>query len=50
VDIVEDPDGRQWVLEVNSGVEFTGFHHAHPETDVADIMVRYAKAALADAC
>ncbi len=50
VDIVEDPDGRHWVLEVNAGVEFSGFNTAHPELNVADYIVDYVKAVLVDAC
>lgn len=50
VDIVEDPDGRHWVLEVNAGVEFTGFNKAHPELNVADYIVDYVESVLADAC
>lgn len=50
VDIVEDPDGRHWVLEVNAGVEFTGFNKAHPELDVADYIVDYVKSVLAGQC
>jgi len=50
VDIVEDPDGRHWVLEVNAGVEFTGFNKAHPELNVADYIVGYVKSVLADTC
>lgn len=50
VDIVEDPDGQHWVLEVNAGVEFSGFNKAHPELDVADYIVGCVKSVLADAC
>ena len=51
VDIIEDPDGRQLVLEVNAGVEFSGFERAHvDEVDVADRIVEYTMAAVAEAC
>ncbi|WP_329454046.1 RimK family alpha-L-glutamate ligase [Streptomyces sp. NBC_01497] len=40
VDLVEDRDGRPYVLEVNHGVEFKGFQHAHGDrTDVAQEIV-----------
>lgn len=51
VDIIEDQDGQQLVLEVNAGVEFSGFQQAHGEdVDVAGSIVEYAMAALVDAC
>ncbi|MBV9823196.1 MAG: RimK family alpha-L-glutamate ligase [Actinobacteria bacterium] len=47
VDVIEDAEGRQLVLEVNSGVEFTGFQQAHgDDIDVADRIVEYAVAAV----
>jgi [lysine-biosynthesis-protein LysW]--L-2-aminoadipate ligase len=51
VDLIEDPDGRPLVLEVNSGVEFCGFQLAlGGVVDSADRIVEYTMAALADAC
>ncbi|HEX4729011.1 MAG TPA: RimK family alpha-L-glutamate ligase [Jatrophihabitans sp.] len=50
VDVIEEADGRQLVLEVNAGVEFSGFQQAHDEVDVADRIVEYLVPALADAC
>ncbi|HET6210084.1 MAG TPA: RimK family alpha-L-glutamate ligase [Jatrophihabitans sp.] len=50
VDIVEALDGRQVVLEVNAGVEFSGFDVAHENVDVADRIVEYTMAALVNAC
>ncbi len=50
VDLIEDATGRQLVLEVNSGVEFSGFQQAHGSAvDVADRIVDYTLAVL-DAC
>lgn len=40
VDLVEDPEGRLYVLEVNHTVEFQGFQGAHGDRlDVADAIV-----------
>jgi [lysine-biosynthesis-protein LysW]--L-2-aminoadipate ligase len=40
VDLVEDPEGRLYVLEVNHTVEFRGFQSAHGDRlDVADAIV-----------
>jgi [lysine-biosynthesis-protein LysW]---L-2-aminoadipate ligase len=51
VDIIEDPDGQQLVLEVNAGVEFSGFQQAHgADLDVADHIVEYTMGAMVDAC
>jgi len=50
VDIIEDPDGRRFVIEVNAGVEFTGFDQAHDDVDVADRIVEYTMAAVVNAC
>jgi [lysine-biosynthesis-protein LysW]--L-2-aminoadipate ligase len=42
VDLVEDQQGRMMVLEVNSGVEFSGVQHAlGDKVDVADRIVDY---------
>jgi [lysine-biosynthesis-protein LysW]---L-2-aminoadipate ligase len=42
VDLIEDRDGRLLVLEVNSGMEFSGFQHAMGDTvDVAGIIADY---------
>lgn len=47
VDVIEDGQGRQLVIEVNSGVEFSGFQQAHgDDLDVADLIVEYAMAAV----
>jgi [lysine-biosynthesis-protein LysW]--L-2-aminoadipate ligase len=40
VDLIEDEEGRLLVLEVNSGVEFSGFQQAMGDrVDVADRIV-----------
>lgn len=45
VDVIEDPDGRLLVLEVNHGVEFAGFQAAHAgRVDVADRIVEHVLA------
>jgi [lysine-biosynthesis-protein LysW]--L-2-aminoadipate ligase len=45
VDLVEAPDGRLLVLEVNHGVEFSGFQEAMgTRTDVADRIIDYVLA------
>ena len=42
VDLLEDPDGRLTVLEVNDRVEFAGFQQAHGnQVDVADRIVAH---------
>jgi len=47
VDVIEDGQGRQLVLEVNSGVEFSGFQQAHgDDIDVAGLIAEYAIAAV----
>lgn len=47
VDVIEDGEGRQLVIEVNSGVEFSGFQQAHgDDLDVADLIAEYAMAAV----
>jgi [lysine-biosynthesis-protein LysW]--L-2-aminoadipate ligase len=43
VDLVEDRDGRLYVLEVNHCVEFHGLESA-TDVDVAGAMVAYARA------
>ncbi|GAB4085417.1 lysine biosynthesis protein LysX [Myceligenerans cantabricum] len=43
VDLLEDRDGRLWVIEVNDRVEFKGFQRAHgDQIDLADAFVRLA--------
>ncbi|MEO7260439.1 MAG: RimK family alpha-L-glutamate ligase [Jatrophihabitantaceae bacterium] len=47
VDVIEDEQGRQLVLEVNSGVEFAGFQQAHGnDLDIAGLIAEYAAAAV----
>ncbi len=48
VDLVEDADGRLLVLEVNHGVEFSGFQEAMgARVDVADRIVEHTLAVMA---
>lgn len=46
VDLLEDPDGQRYVLEVNSGVEFRGFS-SRLQVDVAGAIVDYLTAEVA---
>jgi [lysine-biosynthesis-protein LysW]--L-2-aminoadipate ligase len=47
VDIIEDAEGRQLLLEVNSGVEFAGLQQAHGDSlDVAGHIADYTMAAM----
>lgn len=41
VDLLETPDGKLVVLEVNGTPEFHGLAHAHPHLDIAEAVVGY---------
>lgn len=51
VDLIEDPDGRPLVIEVNHGVEFAGFQAAQADrVDVADRIVEHLLARAQRCC
>ncbi len=51
VDLIEDTDGRLTVLEVNHGVEFSGFHSVWGDRiDVADAIVDHLTARMRTCC